>query len=145
MMEINVSVAIKKPAPEVFESLTDVSHWPEWASNVVSMELVSGKPLQIGSRFRQVTRFGNKENEAFVEVTQWIPDQAFGFKGPNSNTVFTLTSLQKGTRLTGQFEGEATGITRLFYGVFLKLFAQQDLNRFKAMAEAGRLKESLQN
>jgi hypothetical protein len=80
-----------------------------------------------------------------VKITQWIPDRALGFKSPNSDTVFTLALLQAATRLTGQFEVVAKGFNRLFYRVFLKLFAQQDLTRFKAMVEAGELKQSPQN
>jgi uncharacterized protein YndB with AHSA1/START domain len=135
--EVSVSVDISRSPARVFASLIDLAKWPEWGGgNLVSMELLSDAPLQVGSQIRQTNRRGGKQTEMLVRVAQFVPDQTLAIERPKLRGTFTLQSIETGTRLYATFRVEAGGIMALMYRLFLKQFVQSDLHKFKAMVEA---------
>ncbi len=135
--EVSVSIDINRPPARVFASLIDLAKWPEWGGgNLVSMELMSEGPLQVGSQIRQTNRMGGKLTETPVRVAQFVPGQTFGIERPNLRGAFTLEPLETGTRLDATFQVEAAGIMALMYRLFLKQFVKSDLRKFKAIVEA---------
>jgi uncharacterized protein YndB with AHSA1/START domain len=130
---VNANIVLHQPSTQVFTCLTDTGQWPQWGGNVVSMEQISAGSMHIGSKIRQVTVGGR---ESTVEVTEYVPGQRFGIKGPNMEGTFTLEPFKDGTRLSAQFEVEATGFIAWMYTLMLNQFVMNDLRRFRKMVES---------
>lgn len=133
---INPHILIQDSSAQVFAWLTAIEKWHQWGGNLVRMEQISAGALQVGTQIRQVTKGGRKSSESIVEVTEYVQDQAFGIKGSNLEGVFTLESLESGTRLHARFEVKATGLAAVIYRLMLQRFVMNDLRRFKKMVES---------
>jgi hypothetical protein len=133
---INAHIIIHYPLPQVFAWLTDISKWPNWVGNVVSMEQISAGSLRVGTQIRQVAKGGSKPSESIVEVTEFVLGQRFGIMAPNLEGAFTLEPIEVGTRLDARFEVVATGLMGLLYKLILKRFVMDDLRKFRKLVEA---------
>lgn len=130
---VNACVVIHQPPTQVFSCLTDISKWPQWGGNLVSMEQISAGAIQVGSQIRQITKGGRSPSETVIEVTEYVPDSRFGIKGPTLEGTFILEPIEGSTKLNAQFEIEATGPIALMYKVMLKQFVMSDLGKFKKL------------
>lgn len=133
---INPHIVIYASSTQVFARLTDIGKWYQWGGNLVSMEQISAGSLQVGSQIRQVTKGGRKPSGSILEVTEYVPGQAFGIKGANLKGAFTLEPLEGSTRLHARFEVESMGLVAVMYKLMLKRFVLNDLQRFKKMVES---------
>lgn len=133
---INPHIVIHDSSTQVFAWLTDIEKWPQWGGNLVSMKQISDGTLQVGSHIRQVTKGGRKHGESILEVTEYVPDQSFGIKGPNLEGRFILESMAVGTRLHARFQIEAVGLGAVMYKFMLNRFVVNDLQRFKKLVES---------
>jgi hypothetical protein len=84
---------------------------------------------------------GRKATESIMEVTQFVPNEILSLKSSSRpfswQGSFMLESANDGTRLTLQFEIQATGLAGLISDLIIRLTLQQELKTFKAMVEAG--------
>ena len=134
------SIIINLPLIDAFNGLIDFPRWPRWQGGLASVELISPSPLQVGSQLRQ-TRMGRNAAVSIMEVTHLVPNQLLGLKSlsrPISwEGTFTLESVGNRTRLTLQFNIQATGLAGLFSDLIIRLTLPQELKAFKKMVEAG--------
>ena len=76
-----------------------------------------------------------------MEVTHLVPNQVLGLKSPGRplswQGAFTLEPVDIGTRLTLQFEIQASGLAGLISDLIIKLTLKQELKTFKALVEGG--------
>lgn len=77
-VETTSSVDIAAPVDQVWAVYTDESRMGDWIEGFVSIEHISGAPLEVGSRWRLVfTDPGGDEIEMIEEVTAVDPMQRF--------------------------------------------------------------------
>lgn len=140
MSKLEYTLMISRPPAEVFTWLTDFSKWPQWARGLASMEQVSAGPVDVGSIIREVWKGANPTESQIWEITHLVPNQLLGMKtsgrSVSANGTFALAAVDTATRLIVQFEIHTTGLLGII-NVITKLTAKQELNKLKALVEAG--------
>ena len=109
---------IARPPDEVYRYATDPTRFAEWQSDVVSVRMDDGDPLQVGSRFTTVRRMGRAERAMVQEVTRADRPRRWAVRGVSGpirpSATITVEPLDGGTRsrvtFTLDFEGHGIGI-----------------------------------
>jgi uncharacterized membrane protein len=74
----STSIEIHAPQAQVWATLADVERWPEWTASMKQVDLVSGRPLALGSRVRvKQPRLQALE----WKVTELVPGEVFTWTG----------------------------------------------------------------
>ena len=79
MIDFTLESRFDRSPADVFAYVSDPERLPTWQTNTVSS--VPDGPMGVGTRLREVHRApGGKEIATLVEVSEWVPDQAFGLR-----------------------------------------------------------------
>jgi uncharacterized protein YndB with AHSA1/START domain len=116
MIKHQVTVHLNKPVEQVFAFLTDTGKLATWQSNLIKSESLTEGPLRTGSRFREVRRINNKEEQIEGEITTLEPNKRLETKTvtkPQAMVSYALDPEQGGTRLKYSFVLETSGLMRL--------------------------------
>jgi hypothetical protein len=70
---------------QAFALFSDLTRTPEWGSNPLKVEPVSGGPIGVGSKYRSEAQFMGKEVHAEQEVTAYDPPTHFAFLNIEGN------------------------------------------------------------
>jgi uncharacterized protein YndB with AHSA1/START domain len=101
-----VTVTIAAPPENVWPWIADVTKHTEWSPKPYRVELVSGEPNAVGSRYRSVGWVPPNDNNHAndVEITQVVPMTRFALDATDSNgtfvNTFDLRSVAAGTEVT---------------------------------------------
>lgn len=93
VLRLERSLQIGKPVSEVFDAWTQIEQLPAFSKTIQSVETY-------GQRSRWVVTLDGKDFEWEAEVTQFIPDQAIGWKsvrGPKHTGRVTFSTVGKDT------------------------------------------------
>ena len=116
MIQHRVTIHLNRPVEEVFAFVTDSANLHKWQSNLLENEPLSEKPLQVGTRFREVRRLGRRASEIQAEITDFERNRRFSTRTltePHASVSYTLDSEDGGTRLTYEFALQTNGMMRL--------------------------------
>jgi uncharacterized protein YndB with AHSA1/START domain len=116
MIQHEVTIHLDKPVEQVFAFLTDTSKLSTWQSNLIKSEQLTEGPLRTGSRFREVRRINNKEEEIEGEITTLEPNKRLETKTvtkPQAMVSYVLDPEQGGTRLNYKLTLETNGLMKL--------------------------------
>jgi hypothetical protein len=116
MIQHEVSIHLNRPVEQVFAFLADTSKLTSWQSNLIKNELLTQGPLRAGSRFREVRRINNKEEEIEAEITTLELNKRLETKTvtkPEARVSYSLDPEQGGTRLKYRFILETSGLMRI--------------------------------
>jgi uncharacterized protein YndB with AHSA1/START domain len=116
MIQHEVTIHLNKPVEQVFAFLMDTSKLSTWQSNLIKSEQLTDGPLRTGSRFREVRRINNKEEEIQGEITALEPNKRLETKTvtkPQAMVSYSLDSEPGGTRLRYKFILITSGLMRL--------------------------------
>jgi uncharacterized protein YndB with AHSA1/START domain len=116
MIQHEVTIHLNKPVEQVFAFLIDTSKLSTWQSNLIKSETLTEGPLRTGSRFREVRRINNKEEEIEGEITTLEPNKRLETKTvtkPQATVSYVLDTEQGGTRLSYKFILITSGPMRL--------------------------------
>ena len=80
MIRQEFTIHLNRPVEQVFAFLMDISKLSAWQSNLIKTESLTKGPLRMGSRFREIRRFGSKESEIQGEVTAFEANKHFATK-----------------------------------------------------------------
>lgn len=80
-MRIVESIRIERPPDEVWAVVSDLGTHLEWRPALVDFRQVSEGPLAVGSRIREVLRWGGRELVLDDVVTALEPGRHFGITG----------------------------------------------------------------
>ena len=87
-VEFNSSIDVNAPVDQAFAVYTDESRMGEWLTDFVSIENISGAPLEVGSRWRLVFKGEYGEDiEMIEEVTDYEALRHFGFVLENDDVL----------------------------------------------------------
>ena len=143
-MRFENSVTIERPVADVFAYMSRIENLPTWQGAIVAAQPTAPGPPRVGATFAATAQVMGRLVEGTGEIVAWDPPRSYTLKstsGPLLLTVtMTLTADGPGTRVTGVSEGEARGVLRFVGGglePILQRQAQQDLERLKAVLEAG--------
>lgn len=116
MQPIVHAIEVALPADEVFAYIADVTRFPEWQDDVVSVRIAEDRPPTVGTRFTTTRRMGRAERSMTQEIIEISPPcrwAARGVDGPIRPTA-TITVEPSGdgarSRVTFTLELEGHGI-----------------------------------
>jgi uncharacterized protein YndB with AHSA1/START domain len=141
MIQHEVTVHLDKPVEQVFAFLMDTSKLTTWQSNLIKSEQLTEGPLRTGSRFREIRRINNKEEEIRGEITVLEPNKRLETKTvtlPQAMVSYSLDPEQGGTRLRYKFTLITSGMMRLLEPVIassIKKGSEADFETLKRILE----------
>ena len=149
-LQFEFNQQIDAPRELVFEALTDLDAFAEYADGDVKIERLDDGPYGVGATWKETrTMFGKDASEYFEVVECDSPERLAlfvdGSKGSSGrgeyHYTYELTSTGDGTELTLDARMENMGwlgaiFGRLFSGTFKKAI-QADIDRLKEYAESG--------
>ena len=139
------TVVIERPIEEVFAFATDPNNDPLWQSTSLETEQTSGGRLDVGTTFRNTSKFLGRRIESTYEVTENEPPHRQCVRitsGPIPGSGCYLFESADGgsTRFTQIFEAEVGGFFRLaepLVGRAIRRQTETDMATLKDMLEAG--------
>lgn len=141
MIQHEVTIYLNKPVEQVFAFLMDTNKLTAWQSNLIKSEQLTDGPLRTGSRFREVRRINNKEEEIQAEITALEPNKRLETKTiskPQAMVSYSLDPEQGGTRLQYKFTLITSGLMRLMEPVIassIKKDTEADFETLKQMLD----------
>jgi uncharacterized protein YndB with AHSA1/START domain len=137
---------IDAPPATVWPWIGQLEKHAEWSPKSYRVELVSGEPGAVGSRYRSVGWVpGDKEHTNEVEIVAMVPEQRLELKSEDPQGTFTNTYALRpagnGTEVTYDIVfPEMKGLLRLMLPVLFPLIAKTDIRKrldlLKQKAEA---------
>jgi uncharacterized protein YndB with AHSA1/START domain len=105
MAQLSHVLEIRRKPKEVFELLGDPTRDAEWAGPVVAVEaLMPGRPIGVGSRFRQTSRTLRIRFPMLLEVIEYEPNSRIALKSVAGAVAFRnerrFDPTDTGTRVT---------------------------------------------
>ena len=141
MIELEISIDVKKSPTEVFAFLSEFTNDARWQSDLVRVEKTSDGPVGVGSTGLYVAKFLGQDMKNDVVVTAFEEPRRFALKttsGPiQFETVSILEPAGDGTRVTMTVKAEPGGFFKVAEGL-LKKEAEKSLQR-----DSQKLKEVL--
>ncbi len=121
MITHKVSVTVAKPSAQVFKFIgTDYfANHPRWDHKVIKEDLLSNKPVAVGTRGQETRRDGKGTASYAFQVTEFKEGSQMAFKATGEHarlsTSYTVTPLDgTQTQLGVDFAMQMTGFMRLF-------------------------------
>ncbi len=121
MITRKVSVTVAKPSAQVFKFVgTDYfANHPKWDHKVIKEDLLSNKPVAVGTRGQETRTEGKRTASYAFEVTEFKQGSQMAFKASGEHarlsTSYTVTPLDgTQTQLGVDFTMQMTGFMRLF-------------------------------
>ena len=141
MVRVEISTEIKRPVAEVFAYVSDPANLPEWNS-LVNEASASETPVRVGTKIMSRIKFLGRKFESTAEVTEFVRDKKFVFKGDNPFPA-TITNLYEaatgGTKVTQIGEFEPGGFFKVGEPILVRITKKQfeaQLDTLKELLEA---------
>jgi uncharacterized membrane protein len=105
------SVFISKPLETVFAFVADFENEPKWKPEVVKeVQQISGRPGQVGAKYREVIRSGEEWVESTFEIITVERDHIIAFKSASSTKgIYTFEGAEGGLLLSFAVELSSRG------------------------------------
>ena len=147
-MAYHWTLHIDAPPEEVFDTLADVEHHPEWAnpSAKLNMSSASGGPPTLGSKFRSEQVFVGKPQTADIEIVAFDRPRRFAFavsqrkrgggKKVHYTHTFVLSPEDGGTKLERTTDGDGNKLVGFLAKPGIMKDGRTSLGNLKAKVEA---------
>ena len=142
MIQHEVTISLNRPTEQVFAFVTEPSNLAAWQSNLIENELLTEKPLRVGTLFREVRRMGRRPSEIRAEITDFEPNKRFAtmtLTEPRASVSYTFDAENGGTRLSYKFVLQTKGIMRLLEPLIassIKKDTESDFENLKRILES---------
>ena len=143
MARAEVTVAIKRPAADVFACLIDIDRGTEWQAELVEAKQTSSGPFGVGTTIQEVRRFIGRQIESTVQITEFEPGRKMSFESTSGPIPIrgnhTLEPVDGGTSLNLAIEAELTGVLKMAEPMVVNTAKKQitaDLAKLKELLEA---------
>ena len=146
MMKFDLSTHIYRPLQQVFAFVTTPENDFHWQYGTLMSNKISRGEVDVGTLFRTVGHFMGRRFERVYEVTEFKPNQKYGFRsqtGPvDSDTLYTFELIKGSTRIGNSvqislcepFKSNPTTAERL-----LKKEYRENLALLKEILESSRI------
>lgn len=135
-VDVTTELVIAAPVDSVANYAADPSNVPLWYKNITSVEWLSPKPTQVGSRIAFVAHFMGRTLRYTYEIVELVPNQRLVMRtaeGPfPMETTYTWQPKGDGTLMTLRNRGEPGGFSRLaapFMATMMRRENRKDLQR----------------
>ncbi|MGC1420272.1 MAG: SRPBCC family protein [Acidimicrobiales bacterium] len=136
------SIRIDAPPEAVWPWIGQIKRHAEWSPKPYKVELVSGEPDAVGSRYRSVGWVpGEKEHGMDVVITEVVPGQRFALRSDDQQGSFTnsfdLRRADQGTEVTYELVfPPMKGLAALLVPVLFPLVGKADIRKRMRMLKA---------
>jgi uncharacterized membrane protein len=144
-VDVTSELVIAAPVEAVASFAADPSNVPAWYKNITSVEWLSPKPAQVGSKIAFVARFMGRTLRYTYEIAELVPNQRLVMRTPQGpfpmETTYTWQAQGGGTLMTLRNRGEPEGFSRLaapFMASMMRRENRKDLQRLAAVVTADR-------
>ena len=129
-LDYKIKFEVNKPVDQTFKSFMDVTLMGEWMSGFKKMETLSGKPGEVGSKYRFVFAEGDKDVIVDEEVIAMKENEVFAFSMENDflngTGEFRFTEKEGKTEIT--YINDTAG-KNIIYKTMLALFRSNIMER----------------
>jgi predicted ATPase len=74
-IQVEDSILIERPLPEVFEYISRAENWPEWNSLIKECQPLEPSPVQVGKLYQCVSSILGRLQEQTIMISAFIPNQ----------------------------------------------------------------------
>ena len=122
MAHAEESITINRPVETVFDFILDGMNSPRWRPAVVDIQQRPGKPLGVGTVFKQGLKGpGGRRIDGDYEIVECQPNELITFQviaGPARPTgTYRFATIGNATRVTFTLHFEPKGLARLMDGM----------------------------
>ena len=145
MINVEVSVVIHRPLPEVFAVLSSLENNLRWRTGMIAAEKTSTGPIGVGTTYRMINRFFGRRIEGEAVVTEYVLNQKYATvnkSGLPIETRRTFEPVNGGTRVTFAVKVERGGffsVAKPILEIIGKRRLEGDAAKAKELIEAGLL------
>ncbi len=143
MVRIEISIAIDRPAAEVFAFIADFANNPRWQSGMVEAHFTSDGPMRVGTTYAQQARFLGRPVESTFAVVAYEPGRLVKASSTSGTFPITFTRIVEpageGCVVTAIVEGDASGVFKLAEPVLARMVRRSvasDYANLKRLLEA---------
>lgn len=130
-------IFIKRPQQEVFEFVTNPANSTQWQRTTISSEWTSDGSPGVGSKIKSVIKLFGRPIEGEVEVTEWEPYNAYGYKGSGGSFQVAgkvwIEPKGGGTQVTLNGQVSALGFFKLLERLVGRQAEKQDGSNYDAL------------
>ena len=144
MMHIISSTLIYRPIKQVFDFISTPENDFQWQYGTLSSTRLSEDIIGLGACFQSVSHFMEYRIQSTFEVTEYEPNQKYGFKstsGPlQSFTTYTFEIIKNCTQVKASIQASAINLIGLNENVLEKKLKKQlkdNLAMLKSILESG--------
>jgi uncharacterized protein YndB with AHSA1/START domain len=133
MTPITTSTDVARAPEEVFDYVTDPTHFVEWQQSVVDGHMEAAGPPAVGDRCLTTRRVGGSARAVVSEITHVDPPRSWGVRGVDgpirSIVDVTVAPLEDGTRsrVTIELDFTGRGIGKLLVPLFVRPSARKEM------------------
>ena len=103
MIQLNETRTIARSPAEVFAFLAELNNFPTWRANLVSFEILTEGPTDVGTRCAEVVQVGPMRATGTCDVTEFSPGRTMAFTATSAGIVYNgrivVEPCEKGSRL----------------------------------------------
>ncbi|HET8894515.1 MAG TPA: SRPBCC family protein [Gaiellaceae bacterium] len=145
-VDVRTEVEIDRSRSAVAEYASDPDNATSWYENIETVEWKTEPPLAVGSRIAFIARFLGRRLAYTYEVRDFVPGERFVMSTnegpfPMETTYLWEDTGSGGTRMVLRNRGEPSGFSAVAAPLLaraMRLANRKDLDRLKAILEAGR-------
>jgi len=104
MIQLNGTRTISRSPGEVFAFLADLNNFPKWRANLVSFEILTEGPTDVGTRCAEVVQVGPMRATGTCDVTEFSAGRMLAFKATTAGLVYdgriVVEPCEEGSMLT---------------------------------------------
>lgn len=102
MIQLSETTTISRSPSEIFAFVADMNNFPKWRNNLVSFNVLTAGPTDVGTRCTEVVQVSPMRVSGSCDVTEFSPGRMMAFKAtsPGSSGSSTMAgfSLSPGKR-----------------------------------------------
>ena len=115
------NITIDRPVKEVFDFILDGTNSPLWRPSVVDVQLMPGKPLGVGTVFKQGLKGPGGRIDGDYEIIECKPNELIKFQviaGPARPAgTYIFKSMDNSTQVTFILDFQPKGLAKLMDGM----------------------------
>ena len=142
-VDVTTSIVIGRSRREVFEYAADLDRTASWYRNITSVEWLTQRPLEVGSRVRFTANFLGRQLTYTYEVRDLVPGRRLVMSTkegpfPMETTYSWEDEADDATRMTLRNKGEPSGFANVTAPVMVRAMRRanrKDLEQLKRLIE----------
>ena len=142
MFVVDSAVEVRRPVPQVFAFVADMTNAPLWQAGLHRVERIPPGPVRVGSEHVFERRFAGRTMTSRNRITELHPPSRIAFEIPHGwisgRAAYAVTPVEGGSRVRCRMEFQARGLSRLAEPILARVLSRdsrRDDQQLKAVLE----------